>query len=309
LQTKGEKLTNKTVIKPLLQHRVWRKPGPYWPLYSICILVSLGRCLHLICRPAPSPNVSCNYFRTHQYMPFTFSHPAIILPLASKRLKLSATALIIGSMTPDFEYFIRMKVQSNYSHTLLGLFWFDLPLGIILCFIYQSIVRNSFIANSPAFIQKRLNKFKPFNWTQYYLSNWFIVCISIIVGAFSHLLWDSFTHETGYFVERSSVLNESLHLNGLTLPIYKVVQRLSTLIGGLITVIAFLTIEKTKIQTTGSIYKYWLLIVLITLIIIFLRLSFGLQLNEYGNIIVTMTSAAFASLILTPLILRKNNYS
>jgi uncharacterized membrane protein len=104
------------------------------------------------------------------------------------------------------------------------------------------------------------------------------------------------------------MLNEPLHLHGFTLPVYKVVQHLSTLIGGLITVIAFFTVEKTEIQTTGFIYKYWLLIVLITLTIIFLRLSFGLKLNQYGNIIVTMISAALVSLILAPLILRKNNY-
>jgi len=36
-------------------------------------------------------------------MPFTFSHPAIVLPLTKARLKLSATGLIVGSTIPDFE--------------------------------------------------------------------------------------------------------------------------------------------------------------------------------------------------------------
>lgn len=242
-------------------------------------------------------------------MPFTFSHPAVILPLTTKRFRLSATGLIIGSIIPDFEYFMRMKVQSNYSHTLPGLFWFDLPLGLVLCFIYHGVVRISFIDNSPAFIKKRLCQFKSFKWTKYFSSNWFIVCLSILTGAFSHLFWDSFTHETGYFVERSLVLKEPIHLISLTLPIYKVIQHLSTLIGGLITIIVFLTIEKTKVKMTGIIYKYWLLIVSITLTVVILRLLLGLQLNEYGNIIVTMISAGLISLMLTPLILRKNNYS
>lgn len=59
-------------------------------------------------------------------MPFTFSHPAIVLPLTSlpKRC-ISVTGFVIGSLTPDFEYFIRMKVKSEYSHTISGLFWFD----------------------------------------------------------------------------------------------------------------------------------------------------------------------------------------
>ncbi len=51
-------------------------------------------------------------------MPFTFSHPAIILPLKYLPQNwFSLTGLIIGSLTRDFEYFIRMKVRSNYSHT------------------------------------------------------------------------------------------------------------------------------------------------------------------------------------------------
>ncbi|WP_434297574.1 DUF4184 family protein [Clostridium sporogenes] len=40
-------------------------------------------------------------------MPFTFSHPAIVLHLEKKWNKyFSFTALILGSMSPDFEYFI-----------------------------------------------------------------------------------------------------------------------------------------------------------------------------------------------------------
>jgi hypothetical protein len=38
-------------------------------------------------------------------MPFTLSHQPFFLPFL-KIKKLSATALIIGSMSPDFEYFL-----------------------------------------------------------------------------------------------------------------------------------------------------------------------------------------------------------
>lgn len=58
-------------------------------------------------------------------MPFTFSHPAIILPFKYLPNRwISMTGLIIGSLTPDFEYFIRMKIESYYSHTNAGLFLF-----------------------------------------------------------------------------------------------------------------------------------------------------------------------------------------
>ena len=82
-------------------------------------------------------------------MPFTFSHPAIILPLNYLSKKwFSITGLVIGSLSPDFEYFIRMKIESNYSHTFWGIFYFDLPLGIMLTFIFHNIVKNELFENA-----------------------------------------------------------------------------------------------------------------------------------------------------------------
>ena len=74
-------------------------------------------------------------------MPFTFSHPAIVLPLLKLSPKyISASAVIIGSMAPDFEYFIRMRLQQVHGHNLAGAFFFDLPVAII-CSISVSCQR------------------------------------------------------------------------------------------------------------------------------------------------------------------------
>ena len=75
-------------------------------------------------------------------MPFTFSHPAIVLPLLNRnksRILFSSTGLVIGSIIPDFESFIRFDQHKQYSHTWLGIFWFDLPLAILFSFIFSSI--------------------------------------------------------------------------------------------------------------------------------------------------------------------------
>ncbi len=123
-------------------------------------------------------------------MPFTFSHPAIVLPLKNIFGKwVSLTGLIIGSLTPDFEYFIRMKIQSSYSHTITGTLWFNLPLGILLCFAFHNIVKRPLIENTPNFIQSRMT----------IKQNWIIVSLSIIIGAYSHIFWDSFTHSNTFF--------------------------------------------------------------------------------------------------------------
>jgi len=105
-------------------------------------------------------------------MPFTFSHPAIVLPLKYFPKKwFSLTGLVIGSMVPDFEYFIRMKVKSIYSHTIDGIFWFDLPLALLLAFLFHNIVKKYLFQNLPKSFQIRLSIFNDFNWNNYFKNN------------------------------------------------------------------------------------------------------------------------------------------
>jgi len=89
-------------------------------------------------------------------VPFTFSHPAAIVPLNYVAKEwLSLSALVLGSIVPDFEYFIRMKVLSIYSHTWVGLFWYDLPLALIILLVYTRFIKDKLIAHLPSGINVR----------------------------------------------------------------------------------------------------------------------------------------------------------
>ncbi len=237
-------------------------------------------------------------------MPFTFAHPAIILPLSylPKRW-FSLTGLIIGSVTPDFEYFLRMNVQSIYSHTFWGVFWFDLPLGILLAFIFHNIVRNPFYENLPLFLKSRFIKFLNFNFNLYFKKNWIIVLISILIGAFSHMLWDSFTHESGYSVSVFPFLSASIFLFQYQIPIYKILQHSSTLLGAMVILITVFNLEKDKKSKSTLSFKYWLIVLLIFASVILLRLATGLNYRLYGQVIVTAISAFLIAIICTPSLL------
>src|SRR5581483_12465816 len=50
-------------------------------------------------------------------VPFTLAHPAAVLPLRRRGLVFSA--LVVGSMAPDFEYFFGLK--RPISHTMPGI--------------------------------------------------------------------------------------------------------------------------------------------------------------------------------------------
>ncbi|WP_417444967.1 DUF4184 family protein [Joostella sp.] len=239
-------------------------------------------------------------------MPFTFSHPAIVLPLNYLPKKwISLTGLIIGSLTPDFEYFLRMRIKSNYSHTFDGLFWFDLPLGILLAFIFHNIIRNSLFDNLPIFLKSRFLHLKQFNWNKNFKKKWLIIIISVLIGAISHILWDSFTHDNGYFVQKIPGLSNTIDILGKQIPILKILQHSSTLIGGLIIAFAIYQLPKEKNITKKINLKYWLIFVELTFVIILIRLLSGLEIIEYGNVIVSSISAGILSLILTSIILNK----
>lgn len=237
-------------------------------------------------------------------MPFTFSHPAIILPLKKYTgTALSFTGLIVGSMTPDFEYFGRMGVKSTYSHTLSGLFWFDLPLGLLLTFIYHQIVRDQLITNLPAFLNNRLNVYKDFNWLAYFKRYWLIVIISVLLGTASHLFWDDFTHPTGYFVERSHWLRRGIFWKGMQLPYYAMLQHISTIVGGIIMAIFIASLDSTANVQSDKKARYWFSVILIASFIFVTRVLTGLDISLYGNVIVTVISAFMIAVIVTPLLL------
>lgn len=243
-------------------------------------------------------------------MPFTFSHPAIVLPLRIlPRQWFSMTGLVIGSLTPDFEYFIRMRVQSNYSHTIYGLFWFDLPLGLLLAFIFHNIVRDNLFNNLPTILKSRLLKFSEFDWNSYFKKKWLIVFISVLIGAFSHMFWDSFTHDNGYFVRTIPALTNTVDFFGKQIPTFKILQHSSTLLGGILMIFILFKLPANKNVHGQLNLKYWFIFTALTLVIISIRLLSGLNYKLYGHLIVTAISACLISFTLTPILTgRKNNW-
>ncbi|GAB2677748.1 DUF4184 family protein [Flavihumibacter cheonanensis] len=241
-------------------------------------------------------------------MPFTFAHPAIVLPLTKLPVKwFSLTGLIVGSIVPDFEYFFRMRVKSTYSHTIGGVFWFDLPIAIIISFLFHLIVRDSLFKNLPIFLRKRLTTFTKFNWLAYFADNWPVVLLSILIGIFSHILWENLTHDNGYIVERITLFKNEIFFNDIPIPLFKVFQHLSTLLGGLYIYYYLWTIPETSNEVRQAKYTYWVVFSVLTCLIFFLRVIQGLEVRQYGNLIVTIISATLLAFTLTPILTKKWN--
>ena len=239
-------------------------------------------------------------------MPFTFSHPAIVLPFLRVSPRwFSATGLVVGSLTPDFEYFLRMHIHGEYGHTLPGIVFFCLPIGLLLAFAFHNLVRDTLFENLPRFLRSRLIPFTAFDWNQHFRNRWYVVIASILLGAASHIFWDAFTHAGGYFVTAIPALNASIQLGPIQVAAYKFLQHLSTLIGGIIVIGAILSLptRSTSIRS-GHGAKYWIILVLIAVFIIAARLPTDDEIPSAVTVIVVILSATLLSLIITPFVMK-----
>lgn len=229
-------------------------------------------------------------------MPFTFSHPLIILPLYRYSKWFSMTGLIIGSMSPDFEYFMRMRMLGLYGHAAISIFLLNPLIGLTVTFIFHLIIRNPLIRHLPAALQRRFNAYLTFNWIQYFCQHYLIVIFSLFLGSLSHIFWDSFTHPSGWFVSHSFWLNQKITLPFLQpLPVYKFIQHGSSIFG-LIGIAAFIWyMPRSNLPIIQINYRYWVLIVLIALLIAGIRISFNLDCLHSGHLIVSIIMSLFMS--------------
>ena len=234
-------------------------------------------------------------------MPFTFSHPAVILPFSKYQRYFSLTALIFGSISPDFEYFIRFQIKSTVSHTLSGIFIFNLPLVFLLSYLFHRIIKKQFIKHLPKPFDSWFKIIADRDWSIYSFSKLFIFIYSALLGILSHILWDSFTHIDGFFVAQIPLLNAILAWN---IPMYKILQHFSTLTG-LIIILVFLykirnkSIIQTLVRSIEKI-KYWGILSLLMVSVYSSALFFHNFYMNIGNFLVSIISSFLvATLILS----------
>lgn len=159
-------------------------------------------------------------------MPWTFSHPAVVFPLKHSKIGkfLNLPALVIGSISPDLFYSVGLFKLATKAHHFIGWFYTAFPLCIVLFIIFSML-------------SKPLEKILPIPiklYKEWKLSNCIIIAFSLFIGAATHILWDGFTHETGYFVKNVYFLQYNLFevmTNKQELRIYKILQYLGSLLG------------------------------------------------------------------------------
>lgn len=217
-------------------------------------------------------------------MPFTFAHPAIILPL-HKSKRFSFTALIAGSMVPDFEFFFQLREVENIGHYWYGILLFDFPMALVFCFLFHNLLRNSLVSNLPACFRNRVADILDFDWNAYARTNKWNIILSLLIGIASHILWDGFTHYNGLFVEMFPLLSAKTGITGLDLPFYFLLQLVFSVIGllSVVNIIRRMPLQQKNIAREKNKW-YWPLFGLILTLILCIRLAGWPEYNSFWGV-------------------------
>lgn len=234
-------------------------------------------------------------------MPFTFSHPAIILPLNYLRVcKLSQTSLIIGSLVPDFEYFFWMEDRKEWLHTWYGFIYLGIPLTIVLAFLFHNIIRDPLINNMPLALQLRLKVYTSFNWNKKWKTQWIWIIASTFIGGVSHFIWDFFTHA-------NSPLIYMFLISKFFSMFFGALQLINSLLGIYVIIFALWQLPKNlDARINHDILPYWIQVFLVTISVFLIRISANTSLS-LKSIFVSLIASILIALISISLMSRKRH--
>jgi hypothetical protein len=245
-------------------------------------------------------------------MPFTFFHPALILParyLSSKwKRHVSITGLITGSVAPDFEKFLQMRGGNIYSHTLAGMFWFGLPVSMLLAVAFHLVIKETLIEYLPGTaLSARFLAYKNQNWLLYLQRRYLAVVISILIGISSHLVLDSATHANGALVDRFPILSNYYEILFLNAQGYQLLEILYYMLSAIFICCAFVSLPQGHSQCSAKRKKalFWIGLITLSTLIIYLRLLVNPSIRHIWDLVSLTTGAGLISLFLFCLVWRQ----
>ncbi len=157
-------------------------------------------------------------------MPVTPAHAAAAWPLRKIAPRLPLSALVIGTMSPDYEYFLRLAPTTRVAHTAAGLLYFCVPVSLAVWWLFRRVVRPAILGLMPPGLASALGPPS---------TSWPLAVVAVALGAVSHVFWDGFTHHNDWAVNTWPVLRTVPFPSLLSLPWYKWLQYASSMIGAL----------------------------------------------------------------------------
>ncbi len=180
-------------------------------------------------------------------MPFTFAHPAAVLPLRRRFKTLQTVPLIVGSVAPDLPYFFPARINHLMleTHSFWGSFTMDVPIGMVTL-LFGFLFRRPLVAllspRARVLCLQAVEHFKdqPLHWV--------LAPFAILIGTWTHLFWDAFTHDNGWVVRRVAALSAPITIGYYTGTLCHVLQYVSSIAGLLILAIWYRRLSTPDVE-------------------------------------------------------------
>ncbi len=207
-------------------------------------------------------------------------------------------------MVPDFLYFIFLNPYFNAGHQWWGIFVYDIPLALLLAWLYHSIIKPVLLPYLPGWAGSRLQLFRSFNWTSYFRQHYPVVITSIIIGILTHFFLDAFTHGEGRFVTWMPFLQRDIQVWRHPMKMWYLMQYLSSVAGLLLLFYFFLKIPMVKNSPAVSIAGkagFWLITAILSSAILLINEHFHHIDCKGMDYLATALGGIFYGLIITVL--------
>jgi hypothetical protein len=146
-------------------------------------------------------------------MPFTVSHA--VVALGARRLPVPVAAVAVGAMAPDAVLFAPFLPDYDDAHSWWGVPTIDLAVSVVVLLVWWWLVRPAWAPVVPG-LRARL----PRSWSTpraVRASDVLPVLVGCVLGSTTHVVWDGFTHGSGFAVRSFAPLRETL-VAGYPLP-------------------------------------------------------------------------------------------
>jgi hypothetical protein len=157
-------------------------------------------------------------------MPVTPAHAAAAWPLRRPFGRLPLSALVIGTLSPDFEYVLRLRPVGKFGHSPLGLVLFCVPATLVVWWGWRALVRPALVPLLPPGMQAAASAPPPGRRSDLVP----LAIVGALLGALTHVVWDGFTHPDGWgtalFPRLQGVVWERM-------PWYLLLQLVSSVVG------------------------------------------------------------------------------
>ncbi len=154
-------------------------------------------------------------------MPLTPAHPAVVLPL--QRLGMPLSALVVGAVAPDAPVYLPVGVSYQTTHSGWGIA-VDVVIGLVVLWLWFALLRDAVVDLTPP-LRRRLPARARLDRRA-----WLLAPLGLAIGAATHVLWDSITHDWGFVVHEFPVLRDEYG----PFPLYSWLQIVSTIVGSVV---------------------------------------------------------------------------